>query len=97
MPQYAIQRLYELSKGRDTYIPTAVRQHQMSAAQFFGFEEPNHWLTSGGLGTMGDCLPAAIGVQDRNSGMSGQKVYVRVDLGGRSSIQKKQSMTTCTT
>src|SRR3546814_16200929 len=48
MPQYAIQRLYELSTGRDTSITTEVGQHQMWAAQFFGFEEPHHWMTSGG-------------------------------------------------
>ncbi|MEI2383804.1 acetolactate synthase 3 large subunit [Breoghania sp. JC706] len=63
MPQYAIQRLYEATKGHDTYITTEVGQHQMWAAQFFGFEEPNRWMTSGGLGTMGYGLPAAIGVQ----------------------------------
>src|SRR6202047_4639615 len=63
MPQYAIQRLYELTKHRDTYITTEVGQHQMWAAQFFGFEEPNRWMTSGGLGTMGYGLPAAVGVQ----------------------------------
>ena len=62
-PQYAIQRLYELTKDRDTYITTEVGQHQMWAAQFFRFEEPNRWMTSGGLGTMGYGLPAAVGVQ----------------------------------
>ncbi len=63
MPQYAIQRLYELTKGHDTYITTEVGQHQMWAAQHFGFEAPNRWMTSGGLGTMGYGLPAALGVQ----------------------------------
>jgi acetolactate synthase-1/2/3 large subunit len=65
MPQYAIQRLYEASKrsGKETFITTEVGQHQMWAAQFFGFEEPNRWMTSGGLGTMGYGLPAALGVQ----------------------------------
>ena len=63
MPQYAIQRLYELTKDRDTYITTEVGQHQMWAAQFYGFEEPNRWMTSGGLGTMGYGLPATLGVQ----------------------------------
>ncbi len=63
MPQYAIQRLHELTRGRDTYITTEVGQHQMWAAQHFGFEKPNHWMTSGGLGTMGYGLPAALGVQ----------------------------------
>ncbi|MDP7547014.1 MAG: thiamine pyrophosphate-dependent enzyme, partial [Alphaproteobacteria bacterium] len=62
-PQQAIQRLYELTKERDTYITTEVGQHQMWAAQFYKFEEPNRWMTSGGLGTMGYGLPAAVGVQ----------------------------------
>ena len=63
MPQFAIERLYALTKDRDTYITTEVGQHQMWAAQFYRFEEPNRWMTSGGLGTMGYGLPAAIGVQ----------------------------------
>jgi acetolactate synthase I/II/III large subunit len=63
MPQYAIQRLYEATKDRDTYITTEVGQHQMWAAQHYGFEKPNRWMTSGGLGTMGYGLPAALGVQ----------------------------------
>jgi len=63
MPQYAIERLYELTKDRDVYISTEVGQHQMWAAQFYKFEEPNRWMTSGGLGTMGYGLPAAIGAQ----------------------------------
>ena len=62
-PQHAIKRLYELTKDRDTYITTEVGQHQMWAAQFIKFEEPNRWMTSGGLGTMGYGLPAAVGVQ----------------------------------
>jgi acetolactate synthase-1/2/3 large subunit len=62
-PQHAIRRLYELTKGRDLYITTEVGQHQMWAAQHFGFEEPNRLMTSGGLGTMGYGLPAAIGTQ----------------------------------
>jgi acetolactate synthase-1/2/3 large subunit len=62
-PQYAIERLYELTKDRDTYITTEVGQHQMWAAQFYKFEEPNRWMTSGGLGTMGYGFPAAMGVQ----------------------------------
>jgi acetolactate synthase-1/2/3 large subunit len=63
MPQFAVQRLYEAVKKRDVYITTEVGQHQMWAAQFFKFEEPNRWMTSGGLGTMGYGLPAAVGVQ----------------------------------
>ncbi|MFC6486896.1 acetolactate synthase 3 large subunit [Nitratireductor sp. GCM10026969] len=63
MPQYAVQRLYALTKDRDVYITTEVGQHQMWAAQHFGFEQPNRWMTSGGLGTMGYGLPAALGVQ----------------------------------
>jgi acetolactate synthase-1/2/3 large subunit len=62
-PQYAIQRLYELTKDKDVYITTEVGQHQMWAAQFYRFEEPNRWMTSGGLGTMGYGLPASVGVQ----------------------------------
>jgi acetolactate synthase-1/2/3 large subunit len=62
-PQYAIERLYALTRDRDVYITTEVGQHQMWAAQFFKFEEPNRWMTSGGLGTMGYGLPASIGVQ----------------------------------
>ena len=62
-PQYAIERLYAATKDRDTYITTEVGQHQMWAAQFYRFEEPNRWMTSGGLGTMGYGLPAAVGVQ----------------------------------
>jgi acetolactate synthase-1/2/3 large subunit len=62
-PQYAIERLHALTQGRDTYITTEVGQHQMWAAQLFTFEKPCHWMTSGGLGTMGYGLPAAMGVQ----------------------------------
>jgi acetolactate synthase I/II/III large subunit len=62
-PQYAIERLYALTRDRDVYITTEVGQHQMWAAQFFRFEEPNRWMTSGGLGTMGYGLPASVGVQ----------------------------------
>ena len=62
-PQYAIQRLYELTKNKETYITTEVGQHQMWAAQHYKFDKPNHWMTSGGLGTMGYGLPAAVGVQ----------------------------------
>jgi acetolactate synthase I/II/III large subunit len=62
-PQYALQRLAHHLKGRDHYITTEVGQHQMWAAQFLPFDKPNRWLTSGGLGTMGYGLPAAMGVQ----------------------------------
>jgi acetolactate synthase-1/2/3 large subunit len=62
-PQYAIQRLVEHTRDRDLYITTEVGQHQMWAAQFCRFDKPGHWITSGGLGTMGFGLPAAVGVQ----------------------------------
>ena len=64
-PQHAVKRLYEITKelGRETFISTEVGQHQMWAAQYFGFDKPNRWMTSGGLGTMGYGLPAAMGVQ----------------------------------
>ena len=62
-PQYALQRLEALTKGHDRYITTEVGQHQMWAAQFLHFDEPNRWMTSGGLGTMGYGLPASVGVQ----------------------------------
>ncbi|PZU23971.1 MAG: acetolactate synthase 3 large subunit [Shinella sp.] len=81
MPQYAIQRLYEASKGKDTYITTEVGQHQMWAAQYFGFEEPNRWMTSGGLGTMGYGFPAAIGVQIAHPDA------LVIDIAGDASIQ----------
>ena len=62
-PQYALQRLEELTKSHDRYICTEVGQHQMWAAQYLGFEDPNRWMTSGGLGTMGYGFPASVGVQ----------------------------------
>jgi acetolactate synthase-1/2/3 large subunit len=79
-PQHAVQRLYELTKNRDTYITTEVGQHQMWAAQHYHFEEPNRWMTSGGLGTMGYGLPAAIGVQ-----MAHPESLV-IDIAGEASI-----------
>ena len=79
-PQYAVQRLYELTKARDTYITTEVGQHQMWAAQHYHFEAPNRWLTSGGLGTMGYGLPAAIGAQ-----MAHPHALV-IDIAGEASI-----------
>src|SRR5437764_1567879 len=88
-PQYAIQRLYELTRDRDVYITTEVGQHQMWAAQFFKFEEPNRWMTSGGLGTMGYGLPAAIGVQ-----LAHPKSLV-IDIAGEaSSLMNMQEMST---
>ena len=88
-PQYAIQRLYELTKDRDTYITTEVGQHQMWAAQHYKFEEPKRWMTSGGLGTMGYGLPAAIGVQ-----LAHPDATV-VDIAGEASILMNiQEMTT---
>jgi len=79
-PQYAIERLYELTKGRDTYITTEVGQHQMWAAQFYRFEEPNRWMTSGGLGTMGYGLPASVGVQLAHPGA------LVIDIAGEASV-----------
>ncbi|MFN3892280.1 MAG: acetolactate synthase 3 large subunit [Beijerinckiaceae bacterium] len=88
-PQYAVQRLYELTKDRNAYITTEVGQHQMWAAQFYHFEEPNRWMTSGGLGTMGYGLPAAIGVQ-----MAHPEALV-IDIAGEASIlMNMQEMTT---
>ena len=81
MPQYAIQRLYEATRGRDSYITTEVGQHQMWAAQFYGFEEPKRWMTSGGLGTMGYGLPAALGVQVAHPNS------LVIDIAGDASVQ----------
>jgi acetolactate synthase-1/2/3 large subunit len=79
-PQYAIERLYEMTKSKNVYITTEVGQHQMWAAQFFKFEEPNRWMTSGGLGTMGYGLPAAMGVQ-----IAHPEALV-IDIAGEASI-----------
>jgi acetolactate synthase-1/2/3 large subunit len=81
MPQRAIRALYEATKDRAPIITTEVGQHQMWAAQHFGFEAPNKWLTSGGLGTMGYGLPAAIGAQLGNPGA------LVIDIAGEASIQ----------
>ena len=88
-PQYAIERLYALTKDRNTFITTEVGQHQMWAAQHFHFDEPNRWMTSGGLGTMGYGLPAAIGVQ-----MAHRDALV-IDVAGEASIlMNMQEMST---
>jgi len=79
-PQYAIERLYELTKGRTPFITTEVGQHQMWAAQFFKFGAPHHWMTSGGLGTMGYGLPAAMGVQIAHPGA------LVIDVAGEASV-----------
>jgi len=79
-PQYAVQRLYELTKDKDTYITTEVGQHQMWAAQHYKFNKPNRWMTSGGLGTMGYGLPAAVGVQ-----VAHPKKLV-IDIAGEASV-----------
>ncbi|MBB5755002.1 acetolactate synthase 3 large subunit [Prosthecomicrobium pneumaticum] len=89
MPQYAIQRLYEKTRDRKTFITTEVGQHQMWAAQFYGFEEPNRWMTSGGLGTMGYGLPAAIGAQ------TAHRDALVIDIAGDASIlMNMQEMST---
>ncbi|WP_333822708.1 acetolactate synthase 3 large subunit [Pinisolibacter sp.] len=79
-PQYAIQRLREAVKGKDVYFTTEVGQHQMWAAQFLKFDEPNRWMTSGGLGTMGYGIPAAVGVQ-----MAHPNSLV-IDIAGEASV-----------
>ncbi len=79
-PQHAVQRLYALTKDRDVYITTEVGQHQMWAAQHYHFEAPNRWMTSGGLGTMGYGLPAAIGAQLAHPGS------LVIDIAGEASI-----------
>jgi acetolactate synthase-1/2/3 large subunit len=88
-PQHAVQRLYELTKDQDTFITTEVGQHQMWAAQHYKFNKPNRWMTSGGLGTMGYGLPAAIGVQ-----VAHPKKLV-IDIAGEASIlMNMQEMST---
>jgi acetolactate synthase-1/2/3 large subunit len=80
-PQHAIQRLYQATRDREVYITTEVGQHQMWAAQHFHFEKPNRWMTSGGLGTMGYGLPAAVGVQ-----VAFPDALV-IDIAGEASVQ----------
>ena len=79
-PQHAVQRLYELTKNKDVYITTEVGQHQMWAAQHYKFNKPNRWMTSGGLGTMGYGLPAAVGVQVANPNK------LVIDIAGEASV-----------
>ncbi|GAA0674093.1 acetolactate synthase-1/2/3 large subunit [Sphingomonas insulae] len=91
MPQRAVRALWEATRARDPIITTEVGQHQMWAAQHFGFEKPNKWLTSGGLGTMGYGLPAAIGAQ-----LGNPKALV-IDIAGEASIQMNiQELATAT-
>jgi acetolactate synthase I/II/III large subunit len=80
-PQFAIERLYQLTRGKDVYVTTEVGQHQMWAAQHFHFDDPNRWMTSGGLGTMGYGLPAAIGVQIAHPDA------LVIDIAGDASVQ----------
>ena len=88
-PQYALERLQALTQDRDTYITTEVGQHQMWAAQFLHFEEPNRWMTSGGLGTMGYGLPAAIGVQLAHPNS------LVIDVAGDASVQMTMQEMSC--
>ncbi len=80
-PQFAIERLYQLTRGKDVYITTEVGQHQMWAAQHFHFDDPNRLMTSGGLGTMGYGLPAALGVQIAHPDA------LVIDIAGDASVQ----------
>lgn len=89
IPQYAVERLYELTKDKNPYITTEVGLHQMWAAQHFHFQDPNHWMTSGGLGTMGYGLPAAIGVQ------MAHKDALVIDIAGDASVQMTMQEMSC--
>ena len=88
-PQHAIKRLYEITKNKDCFITTGVGQHQMWAAQYYKFNKPNRWMTSGGLGTMGYGLPAAIGAQIANPG----KLVIDID-GEASFLMTMQELST---
>jgi acetolactate synthase I/II/III large subunit len=89
-PQYAIQRLYELTRDREVFITTEVGQHQMWAAQHFKFDKPLHWMTSGGLGTMGYGFPSAMGVQVAHPDS------LVIDIAGEASwVMNMQEMSTC--
>ena len=88
-PQYAIERLYELTKNKDCFITTGVGQHQMWAAQYYKFNKPNRWMTSGGLGTMGYGLPAAMGAQIANP----NKLVIDID-GEASFLMTMQELST---
>src|SRR5262249_39010328 len=88
-PQYAIERLYELTKGRDVHTTTEAGQPQMRAAHFFHFEEPNRWMPSGGLGTMAYGLPASVGVQ-----LAHPKSLVIDIAGGASVLMTMKEMAT---
>jgi len=88
-PQHAIERLYEITKNKDCFITTGVGQHQMWAAQYYKFNKPNRWMTSGGLGTMGYGLPAAIGAQIANPG----KLVIDID-GEASFLMTMQELST---
>ena len=88
-PQYAIEKLYEITKNKDCFVTTGVGQHQMWAAQYYKFNQPNRWMTSGGLGTMGYGLPAAIGAQIANPG----KLVIDID-GEASFLMTMQELST---
>jgi acetolactate synthase-1/2/3 large subunit len=90
LPQHAIHQLYLLTKDIDAYIATGVGQHQMWSAQYYKFTRPRHWLSSGGLGTMGFGLPAAMGVKAAHP----DKLVIDID-GDGSLLMNIQEMATC--